>query len=1349
MRATPCVLLVTLLGMAAIQPAWSQATASLVGTVTDSTGAVLPGTTIALTNEATHATRTTTAESDGGYSLPQLPPGSYTVEFKTQGFRADIHHNVILPVGTQRVLDVTMQVGQVTQEIVVQSAAVPINTTDASIGNPFGQLQVRELPLEARNPSQLLSLQAGVVWAAENLDDERTGSVFGGRSNQGNISLDGADVNDQVNQRAMQSVLPIPLDSVQEFRVTTLAGGAQYGRSSGAQIELITKSGSDHWHGSAYEYNRNELFASNGFFENRLGIPKAPLKRNIFGASLGGPIKKDRAYFFLNWESRRDSTGTPQTRTVPTDSFRDGVLMYQCDDSSKCPGGTVAGLTSNHTIPAGWFGLTPSQIATAIDPCGSTTCIDPFGKTVIPGVNQPALALLQAYPKGNDPSLGSIGGLDNGFNSTGLRFVGPITVTNNDYVARFDVNLDRSGNHTLFWRGTLADDKQINQPQQFLVDPLTGGPGFPVSNGFNNSKGMTASYTAILRPTLINTFRYGFTRQGVDAGGSVGPQWTARGFSDFEDFGVRAKSGIVPTHLFEDDMTWTRGMHTVEFGFDARHISYQRSTSARSYVSYNANNGWMSGLGRNCVLPGISAPTCPNATTVNSLPAVSGGFTQPFARLTTDMLGLFTDIDATYQFDLSGNRIPFGTPQARDFITKEYEGYIQDSLRLKSNFTVKLGLRYSYASVPYEKNGLEVIPDLDLGKWFAQRISNMEKGIPSDASPLINFVPGGSANHASGWFRPDRNNFAPRVSLAYSPGFDSGVGGFLFGGPGKSSIRAGFGVAYDRVSGGLPGVLDDHGGVGLSSNITTPFAFYDYVGDPSVGSRTAGRFTGYGSLPPAGQPFFAPPMGGFPAKAATDSNQYGAAIDPSLHTPYSMQFDLTIDRELRKGIVLEVGYVGRQGRGLLIQSDYSQYLRFRDPVSRMNLWEAFNQLEKFMHSSNFQYNGSCLLAPSDPGFNCPPIPFFENVTSGMAAFWGAAKGTTFPSNTAAMANFAASTNAPGWSDVVKDVDVNIPLGTGNSVYNNAIDPQRDGRVLFPQQYTHFPVWTNNANSSYNGLVIAVRRRVGSFQFDANYVFSKSLDDGSTSGTEQDEYRGVLPNSFPPNRHAYRALSDFDVMHNFNANWLYELPIGRGKGLGSHFPGWADQIVGGWQVSGVWRWRSGFPLCVGNGFWYPTTWDVAGCAQLVAPLKSHLQKNAVDGPNLFENPVNDTIGNPFDGAGTAYADFIHTPMGSSGSRNIIRGGGFFTIDLGLGKSFRLPKEGQRLQFRWEVFNLTNTVSFASGTGVIPNAGFNTGISLDLDSVSSFGRLINTTSSASQTYPLVPHNRVMQIGLRYEF
>jgi hypothetical protein len=523
--------------------------------------------------------------------------------------------------------------------------------------------------------------------------------------------------------------------------------------------------------------------------------------------------------------------------------------------------------------------------------------------------------------------------------------------------------------------------------------------------------------------------------------------------------------------------------------------------------------------------------------------------------------------------------IPFGTPQIRQYVNSEYEGYVQDTFHVTSNLTVTGGVRYSYATVPYERNGLQVIPNVELGKWFSDRIVNMQNGVPSHASPLISFVPGGKANHAPGWFSSDTANFAPRASFAYSPGFGSGVGHMLFGGPGKTSIRGGFSMFYDRISGGLMGLLANQGETGLASSASTPFTLLDTAGNPAIGTKTAPRFAGYDNLPPVSA-FLTVPKGGFPATAPSDGNNTQAGMVGNLHTPYAMQYSFSVQREVGNGTVVDVGYVGRFGKRLLIQADFSQWLNLKDTKSGMTYWQAFNQLEQGMHTLTTAYDGVCIKTPA----SCPVIPYFENVFSGMAAYWGKATGKTFNSNTAAMADFAVNQNAPDFGGVTQNIDINIPHNSGISVYNSQLDPQGTGAVLMPPQYHELSVYTNNAESFYNGLLISVRRHKGGVQLDANYVLSKSIDDGSGLESESSLYNGVLPDSFTPR--AERAFSDFDLRHNFNANLVYELPVGRGKALGSNLPNWADEIVGGWEITDVTRWRSGFPLGVVNGSWFP-------------------------------------------------------------------------------------------------------------------------------------------------------------------
>src|SRR5262245_48683465 len=307
---------------------------SLSGTVIDPQGNAIAGATITVTNLATGATRTTTSTKDGVYQIAQLAPGTYRMRAESKGFASIVLEDIQALVSTPVTLNIVFkQVGQVSETVTVQGGESTINTSDATVGNAFNERQIRQLPLEGRNIVSLLSNQPGVTFigmtdAQGNTTDYRNGSVNGGKSDQANITLDGIDVNDQQQGLAFNSVLRVTLDSVQEFRVTTANPNSDQGRSSGAQVSLITKSGSNAYHGSLYEFHRNTVTTSNDWFNNASGVPRPKLLRNVFGGTFGGPVIKDRLLFFVNYEGRRDRREDNAVRTVPSADMRNGILKY-------------------------------------------------------------------------------------------------------------------------------------------------------------------------------------------------------------------------------------------------------------------------------------------------------------------------------------------------------------------------------------------------------------------------------------------------------------------------------------------------------------------------------------------------------------------------------------------------------------------------------------------------------------------------------------------------------------------------------------------------------------------------------------------------------------------------------------------------------------------------------------------------------------------------------------------------------------------------------------------------------------------------------------------------------------
>jgi len=1315
-------------------PVWAQNVGTLRGTVVDKTGAAVLDATVTVTDLATNSSRTGKTDNTGAFSFSQLNPGTYRVEISKDGFKKYIESNVTILVASPTSLDVRLELGAVSQQVIVESAAAPaLNTEDATVGNPFAEDEVKSLPFLARNVVNLLTLQPGVITtgnsdtdklamgAIETLDP-RDGAVDGVRGNQTNVTVDGIDANDWQNQAAFTSALPITLDSVQEFRVTTTNANATDGIVGGAQVALVTKSGTNDFHGNLRWYYRTSGASSNEFFNKLAGIPRGKDQRNIGGGSLGGPIKRKRAFFFIDNEDRRESVSQSLAvfRQVPTDTLRDGVLVYQCADPAACPGGTVQGLTASHQIPAGDFGLPPTA---AVGP--SVQSLDPKGA----GVNPAMVSYMSFFPAGNLPGAGFDGGLA----FTALNFNSTLPTKGNLYTARVDYNLTQDGRQAIFVRGSLEG----------LSTGLLA-PQFPgqaaASTLLNNSRGIAVNYNAQISPTLVNTLRYGLTRIGVNESGASGATFDVRSFSDVIDFGARPVLRVVPVHQVNDDVTWTRGKHTWSFGGSLYFVRNRNVNGINSFPTFDVNNGFCVNLCGDAIPNGTNAPAPNNPT----------AFTRAFMMLT----GSITQVNATFFATPQGQFLPAGSLEKRDFAENLFQSYVQDSWKIRPNLTVTLGLRYGYETPPWEVNGFQVAPTIDIGKYFLQREKNQLQGIPSDASPLLSWGLAGKANHgAQSWFAPNYHDFAPRVALAYSPNFDNDWARKVFGNGTQSVFRLGAGIFYDRFGQALAVDADQNGSPGTAT------ALID--GSQQFSLATAPRFsgtcsnTGCTGLPAAAQPFFTPPTSAvFPFTPTPDLSNLGFAVDPHLKTPYTVHLTASYQRQLPKGVVLDVAYVGTLGRRLLGKADFAQYLDLTDPASKTDLFSAYRQVAKLAQASPSSL--SAAIDPFDPTNaalkSIPTIPYFSNLLPNMPAFDAATLcNPSSPNFAACQAGYGALTptqafyaftaiksgaafgGAASWSCALFAMDTAPFPGGPPTPWNSTLDPQGDGLVLFPQQFAQLDAWTNDANSNYHSLQITVKKTVpyGSFAF--NYVFSKSIDNGSAAengdllspAVSNGTANGLIQNPF--NLHLNRALSDFNLKHNFSGSAVIDMPFGKGHRWGGDSSSWMNALIGGWEVTSAMRWHSGFPQSPANGFNFPTNFFLTTDGQLLAPLKTHVTRNVgkVDAngnpilPNLFANPA------------AALADITFTLPGLPGSRNTLSGPAFASLDMGINKSFRIT-ERQRLQFRVTAFNVFNSVNFSDQ-----------GLSLDPTSPATFGTFASTASQGEA------FGRQIEFAVRYEF
>ncbi|MBI4906324.1 MAG: TonB-dependent receptor, partial [Acidobacteria bacterium] len=883
--------LMAVLMLASASTLWPQATSSLRGTVTDAQGSAVEMAAVRLEGNETGWKRTVLTDTAGAYQFSQVPPGNYVVLVEKQGFAILSQRGVQLLVNTPATLNLTLEVASVSQTVNVESEVTRINAVDATIGNAFNEAQVRQLPLLTRNVVELLSLQPGVT---------PTGEVLGARRDQNNITLDGVDVND--NQTAgleggpnggynnsntdrpggFNAALPVPLDSVQEFRVTVGGQNANQGRSSGGQVSLITKGGSNQFHGSAYEYHRNTVTSANNWFNNRAGVGREPLIRNQFGASAGGRIVRNRAFFFLNYEQRIDASGYSQSRRVPSESFKNGEIRLVTNDN----------ITRT---------LSPADV----------TAIDPLHRGASPTIT----SLFKQMPVGNDPSSG----LDRGLNFSIFRFNAPFRLDNKAYVGKMDFRLDEAGMHTLSLRGTLAGNSQDD------ANNLAPYPGLsPAARLLNNSRGLSALYTSVLRPNLVNLATFGLTRIGIERTGS-----TQTGFTlDTIDLPTNFTRGYVrlaPTYNITDDITWTKSTHTVTTGLNFRFIRNDRTSFANAFPNYSYSRGSLSGLGADIVTDvenALGTSTGASGLRLANGPAVSRAF--------GDLLGLITSGSMTYSYDRKGNPLSIGTPPHRQFASNDYELYIADSWRVKPSLTLTYGVRWTKFGVPYEQNGLQVAPTFSPQAFYAERIAGMTAGIPTYQLPhaVRQFDWNGRANGKDGWYGSDNNNLAPRFSFAYSPGNPDSIGGKLLG---KSGVfRGGASIVHDRFGSQLVTNFDESASFGLTE--------IKNLGQ-SVNFTTGPRYNGtFPTIPNASTHTFpfTPPNVDF-----IGGNYMGIASD--LKAPYSIVLNASFARELPGGLTLEAGYAGRLSRGLLMQIDTGGWaLLFKDPKSGIT-WKQMSR----------------------------------------------------------------------------------------------------------------------------------------------------------------------------------------------------------------------------------------------------------------------------------------------------------------------------------------------------------------------------------------------------------------------
>ena len=906
-------------------------------------------------------------------------------------------------------------------------------------------------------------------------------------------------------------------------------------------------------------------------------------------------------------------------RTGPSETLKQGIVTFQS--------------TNGKTIK-----LNPAQIKAA----------DPLGI----GINPAMLALLQTYPVGNTPALGA----DQGLNFSGYLFNAPVKLDYRTYVTRMDWVLDSAAKNTLSFRGTLSNQSQTNAAAEF--------PGQDAASQLlADNRGFSVRATSILAPTLTNTANIGLTRIGY---GSTGSNLNSLAFGNLSNpvnF-IRGNSRINPTWNFTDDLNWIKGKHTISGGGNILIFNNALTSYANSFASYSFNRNNLIGLGADINQDVLNTIGQPNL-------ALSNG--QALTNAMGDLLGPLTAGTITYNYNKSGTPLAVGTPTLFNLRSRSYGFYAQDSWKVSPKLTVTYGLRYDYATPPYEANGLQVAPTEGLDQYFANRNGAALAGIPGNQiinSDHLSYVTNGPANGAATWYRPDKNNFAPRISAAYAV-------------KPNTVIRMGASMAYDQFGNDLAAQVETSGAAGLTSVVSFPVS-YNFT--------TAQRYNG--SLPALP----AAPAGGFPFTPpdihAIAGNSYG--MSPDLRTPFALLANISVYHQFSHGLSLDVGYVGRFGRKLLAQQNVNaDLINFKDNKSGMTFIQADSALRAVYDSG---------VTPNQVKANPSLIPtnaFAEDMFPGLKNYY-------FPGSASANYFYGIYGTYAG-----SDLDNLHALDRVTSAaFPNCIVVTGCYTFFAPQGSSNY-VWFNNSESDYNALTVSVRRSLRSgLSFDFNYTWSHSIDNASTSASGAGASGAQFTNAFNPGQS--RGSSDFDIRHQLNANFVYELPFGRNKMLLSSAPKWLDEIVGGWQVSSIIHMQSGLPSTIGGTGAFSTNYSQSN---------QEVQKGAA----VATGAVNyDQLGNPslFTTTKTtaSYADYY---PGGVPQRGLIRMPWQHNVDASVSKNFPIPWEHQSLQFRAEAFNVFNYVNF-------------TNVSLSVSSPGTFGEF---TAAADA--------RVLQLALRYSF
>jgi Carboxypeptidase regulatory-like domain/TonB dependent receptor len=1174
---------------------------TILGTVTDNSGAVVTKAAVDVTNVNTNVTKHTETSSSGDFTVPYLTPGTYRVTVQSQGFQKSVVGKIGLVVGQESRADVVLKPGATTETVEVQGQSVALDTDTSALSQLVSQEQVEALPLNGRNFMQLLLIGAGAVTVGGEQGTMRQGegnavSINGGRPEGNNYTLDGLINTDTA---LVTPAVILSQDAIQEFKVESGTYSAEYGYSA-SQINIISKSGGNQLHGSVFEFNRNDWFDASPFptytdFKSGIATTNPELRQNQFGFVVNGPVYipklydgRNKTFFLANYEGWRIVNGARVNFTMPNPA-------------------TLAGDFSGETYPAGVAGLPGGPLpaygtpaCTALLGAGYNCMpVDPLTGQPFPGNVVPASRFTSriglvavanhfwATPTIPNQPEGVVNYIKN--------FGFPLTTNQQTY--RVDQNLGRFG--SVFFRFTKS---HYQNSGHYNSDDLVHGTELY----FEDQKNYAGSYTLNLGPKNVNTFRMGYLSANAPQGGVAIPAdqvaalgetgvftkfgplqqtWPNVGLTGFSSGGgsINAYSGSEqPAWEFADSFTSIHGKHTIGLGFDIRRLKLIRNLDDDFYGDWSFNPQLIQT--NSAINPNTGQSSCPNAPV-----SVNGGAAAPLCgtgnAIADMMLGYYSGVGGFFPGPLSPTNIA-GNPQTHVF--NYYAPYVQDDWKVTQKLTLNLGLRWDYRAAAYEESNHFFWLDVtnpNGGLCYAdKRLSSNGVAPGGDASsgPILRYC--GSVPHPG-----SKKPFAPRVGFAYRL-------------TNKTVVRGGYGIFFDSSEGRE---IDD------SADIY-PYSIRNNLSpgsDPTIPFKLSNQqFANFTTLAP------------FPASTLS----FLAVIESENPiNPYVQSWNVSAERELARNTTLEVNYIGTHAVHLL---------------DRRNIAQPF------------------------------PIP-----ASSLA--------------------FCQHTDATGTYDNLGQAPC---TNTSRLPYKN---------------FTNFYINSDwHGYSHYNAMNVKFEHRAGDLAVTGIFTWAKSMDDKSAAagvGATGEGFQGTMDNHHPELDY---GPSDFNVDHRFVASYVYQLPIGRGKKVLGGVGRAANLLVGGWELTGITTFQTGFPYSV-----YAN--DISGVLQAV-PQRA----DRVSGCDIHAS-----LSGPFQRLNPAC--FTQPPLGVFGTtgRNILRQPGINNWDMGLGKAFSIS---ERVKFALHVdtFNTFNHHQYAGDVGglVLAGSGGNTAISRTVGA-SDFGQIVQSSSS----------------------